>query len=180
MTKLPSDALKTPPRPLRTALIAVGSVAAISAAAFLGVPVISQAFPASVTTSITAAPADAASSAPLTAADLGSVQAAADAQQAQVAADAAAQAAATAAAAQAAAQAAAAQAAAQAAQKAAAQAAARKAASSTAGTKHPAGTPLPFITSTDPNNAAGGTYEDPSVFCTSGSASTVGGVPTCD
>lgn len=42
------------------------------------------------------------------------------------------------------------------------------------------GTPLPFYPSSDPENATGGDYADPAGFCASGSASTVGGVPTCD
>lgn len=42
------------------------------------------------------------------------------------------------------------------------------------------GEALPFTPSSDPNNAQGGTYADPSSFCSSGSASTVNGVPTCD
>lgn len=44
----------------------------------------------------------------------------------------------------------------------------------------PSGTAVPFHASDDPNNAAGGDYEDPGVFCASHSASTVNGVPTCD
>jgi hypothetical protein len=45
---------------------------------------------------------------------------------------------------------------------------------------HPSGTRVPFIPSSDPNNANGGDYEDPAVFCDNHSASTVGGVPVCD
>lgn len=44
----------------------------------------------------------------------------------------------------------------------------------------PAGTPLPFYPSTDPENAQGGSYADPGTFCASGSGSTVNGVPVCD
>ncbi len=44
----------------------------------------------------------------------------------------------------------------------------------------PTGTPVPFVTSTDPNNADGGSYLDPGAWCASGSASTIDGVPVCD
>lgn len=47
-------------------------------------------------------------------------------------------------------------------------------------TGNPKGTPLPFTKSTDPQNANGGDYADPATFCSSRSASTVGGVPQCD
>lgn len=42
------------------------------------------------------------------------------------------------------------------------------------------GSLVPFIPSTDPNNANGGDYIDPSIYCDAHSASTVGGVPVCD
>lgn len=42
------------------------------------------------------------------------------------------------------------------------------------------GDAVPFIPSSDPNNANGGDYIDPGIYCQSGSASTVGGVPVCD
>lgn len=44
----------------------------------------------------------------------------------------------------------------------------------------PAGTPVPFYPSADPNNANHGDYADPGSFCASHSASTVNGVPVCD
>lgn len=42
----------------------------------------------------------------------------------------------------------------------------------------PSGSAVPFIPSSDPNNAAGGDYDVSQ--CASGTASTIGGVPTCD
>jgi hypothetical protein len=104
----------------------------------------------------------------LSPAELVQVQAAADGQAAQIAADAAA--------------ALAAQAAADAAAKAAAATApaTHQSSSDSGSTKHPSGTPVPFIKSSDPQNANGGDYIDPATFCQNGSASTVNGVPTCD
>jgi hypothetical protein len=82
----------------------------------------------------------------------------------------------------AAAAAAAAQAAADAAAQAAADAAAAPQQPSSGGGSNPGakGDHVPFVTSSDPNNANGGDYLDPGTYCDSGSASTVGGVPVCD
>lgn len=40
------------------------------------------------------------------------------------------------------------------------------------------GDPVPFVPSSDPNNASGGDYIDPGIYCLSGSAS--GNPPVCD
>lgn len=96
------------------------------------------------------------------------MQAAADQQEQQIEADNAAKAAAAAAAAQAAAEAAAQQAAAQ-------KAAQQKAAAPAPGAP---GSRVPFVASSDPNNANGGDYEDPGIYCQSHSAS--GNPPICD
>jgi len=98
--------------------------------------------------------------------DMTAAQSIYDQQVAQAAADAAAQAAAL-----------------KAAQDAAAAAAApQKVATSTtyAPGQAPKGTPLPFTKSSDPQNALGGDYTDPGLFCASHSGSTVNGVPECD
>jgi hypothetical protein len=170
MTKLPSDALKTPARPVRTALIATATVMTVAAAGFFGIPALAQVLPSSAVTP-TATPT--ATITPLTPAELDAVQQAADLQHAQILADQ-----------QAAADAAAAQAAAQAAAAAAAQPApapvTRQSTISSSPSKHPSGTPVTFVPSSDSQNANGGDYIDPSIFCQSGSASTVNGVPTCD
>lgn len=45
----------------------------------------------------------------------------------------------------------------------------------------PRGTPLPFYPSSDPENAGGGDYADPSTFCAAPhSVSIINGVPQCD
>jgi preprotein translocase subunit SecF len=47
----------------------------------------------------------------------------------------------------------------------------------------PAGTPLPMVQVTDPNNGQYGQMVpsvDPAAYCAAGSASTINGVPTCD
>lgn len=65
-----------------------------------------------------------------------------------------------------------------AAQQAAADAAAKAAQTHHAAGGHPSGSLVPFIPSSDPNNANGGDYEDPGLYCDSHSAS--GNPPVCD
>jgi uncharacterized protein HemX len=152
--KLPSDALKSRPKPLRAVLIGLAAVVVIAAGG-TGAYAFNQAQTATSTPTPTMTPYVAT----LTQDELDSVESGAEQQQTIIAAD---------------------EKAAADAQAAADAAAAQQAAEQPTSSKHPAGTPLPFIPSSDPQNANGGDYTDPSGYCESGSASTVNGVPTCD
>jgi len=151
--KLPSDTLAKRTSPAKVAIIAIAAVVLVgglgTAAFALGPSLRAGLNPPTPTA--TAAPVDTPLE-PLTSSEQDTIQQAANDQQATIAADAAAQAAADA-------------------------AAAAAAAPQTVEAGAP-GSRVPFIKSNDPNNANGGDYEDPGLYCQSHSAS--GNPPVCD
>jgi hypothetical protein len=153
--RLPSDTLKKPARRAPWIISIVGA-AAIGTAAVLAGPSIA----ANLNPTPTPSPTVTDYVATLTPAELDAVQEAADQQAATIAAEKAAADAAAAAEAQAQADAAA------------------KAAQHHSAAAGAPGSRVPFIASSDPNNANGGDYEDPGVYCQSHSAS--GNPPVCD
>jgi len=152
---LPSDTLKKPVRRLPWILSGVGTLALVASAVTFGPAIASSLSPAPTPT-----PTATEYVATLTPAEEDSVQQAADDQAAKIAADKAAADATAAAEAQAEADAAA------------------KAAQHQSAAAGAPGSHVPFIASSDPNNANGGDYEDPGIFCQSHSAS--GNPPVCD
>jgi len=153
--QLPSDALTRPTRRLPWVLGGLGAAALITSGVIAGPAIAANLNPVPSPT-----PTATEHVATLTPAEEDSVQQAANDQAAKIAADKAAAEAAAAAEAQAEADAAA------------------KAAQHQSTAAGAPGSRVPFIASSDPNNASGGDYEDPGIFCQSHSAS--GNPPVCD